>query len=156
MSKEYAFEFPGTKEEFIERIRRITGHDSDFCYLDSYIVKLVGDEIHFGVERCGHSGGNWFIPAITESDNRTEFRGTVRYIGPGTKDDRNTAAKVLDWIGNVLLVLLFLPIILIVLLCRMVAWCVRKIRKIPDPITTEDRLLDLMENRLSCKRVKNT
>lgn len=155
MSKEYAFEFQGTKEEFVETIRRITGHDSDSCYLDSYIVKLVGDEIHFGVERCGHSGGNWFVPVITESDNRTELRGTVQYIGPGTNDNRSTAQKVMNWIGNVLLALLFLPIILIVLLCRMIAWCVRKIRRIPDPITTEDRLFDLMENRFGCKRVEN-
>lgn len=154
MAKEYTFEFPGTKESFLETIYQTAGGEGDFLYFDNYIIRLVGDDIRFGVERGGHSGGNWFIPVITESDNRTEFRGTVQYIGPGTNNNRSTAAKVMDWIGIILGTILFLPIILIILLCRMIVWCVKKIRKIPDPITTEDRLFDLMENRLGCKRVE--
>ena len=30
---------------------------------------------------------------------------------------------------------------------------IRKIRKQPNPKTTEDKLFDLMENRLNCQRV---
>jgi hypothetical protein len=53
-----------------------------FYYFDNYIIKLVGDEMHFGVARGGHSGGYWFVPTITELGDKMEFRGEIRYIGP--------------------------------------------------------------------------
>lgn len=79
MSKEYMFEFAGTKEDFMNSLNRFS-HDTSyssgtFCYFDNYIVKLIGDEIHFGVARGGHSGGYWFVPTITDFGNKMEFRG---------------------------------------------------------------------------------
>ena len=82
MSKSYSFEFAGTKEMFLNQLNKYRNNDQRFFYFDDYIVELSNDEIHFGVERAGHSGGQWFIPTITECDNKITFNGTIQYIGP--------------------------------------------------------------------------
>ena len=149
MEKEYVFEFPGTKEDFMENLKAFphnTSFDGEaFYYFEDYIVKIANGELHFGVQRGGHSGGYWFIPAVTEQDHRTEFRGTVQYIGPEDRSGR--IRKVIDGIEHIFLFVLFLPIILLILL---VQWIVRKVRKMPKEKTTQDRLFDLMENHLGC------
>ena len=90
MSKEYMFEFPGTRKDFMNTLNRFSHNYSyssgTFYYFDDYIVKLVGDEIHFGVARGGHSGGYWFVPTITDLGEKMEFRGEIRYIGPSSED----------------------------------------------------------------------
>ena len=151
MSKEYAFEFFGTKEKFLEVLDQFPGNERRFYYFNDYIVERNGEEIRFGVERCGHSGGNWFIPKITEFGDRVTFVGEIQYIGP--EGIRSSGQKVSDTIGVFLLCVLLLPIVLIALICRAVAWCVRKIRGCSKPITTQDRLYDLMEKHSKCKRV---
>ncbi len=156
MSKDYIFEFNGTIQEFIKKLdlypNNISFDGNKFYYFDDYIVKVVDNTIHFGVERCGHSGGNWFMPHVTEFNNRIEFCGTVKYYGP--VDDRGKMQKVLDGIGYVLLFILLLPIIVIIRLYQVVAWVVRKLLKREEkmPKTTEEKLLDLMINHLGCIR----
>lgn len=70
MSKEYTFEFIGKKEEFFNILNSYPSNtsysDDKFYYFDDFIVKVTGDEIHFGVARGGHSGGYWYVPSITE------------------------------------------------------------------------------------------
>ena len=83
MPDNYSFEFAGTKEEFLKQLNIYPNNsysDGGFYYFNDYIVKLVDDEIHFGVERAGHSGGQWFIPTITEHDGKITFNGTIKYI----------------------------------------------------------------------------
>ena len=155
MSKEYIFEFPGTKEEFLNNLNRFTHNEAysgdRFYYFGDYIVKLVGDEIHFGVARGGHSGGYWYIPTITSFDNRIEFRGSIRYIGP---DDEEQSAfqKVIDRIEEFLLLILLLPIDVVIRGYVFLEWLVRKILNRPKPKekTNEERLFDLMENYFGC------
>ena len=154
MSKEYIFEFTGTKEDFMNSLNRFSHNDSysggTFYYFDDYIVKLVGDEIHFGVARCGHSGGYWFVPTITDLGNKLEFRGEVRYIGPN--DNRGPFKKAVDSVGDFLLAILVLPIVLVIQGYMFVEWLVRKMFNRPKPKgkTNEERLLDLMENYFGC------
>lgn len=150
MSKKYTFEFKGTKEMFLNILNQFPNNDGKFYYFNDYIVKIIGDEIHFGVERGGHSGGYWYVPSITERDGRIKFCGTVKYIGPDA--DRGKIKKVIDGIGDFLLFILILPIILIFKLYTIVEWCVRKVckRTKPKEKTTEDKLYDLMENHLNC------
>ena len=116
MSKEYVFEFPGTKEDFINILNRFNHNASyssgTFYYFDDYIVELVGDEMHFGVTRGGHSGGYWFVPTITDLGNKMEFRGEIKYIGPN--DNRGSFKKAIDSVGEFLLLILILPIVLII------------------------------------------
>ena len=58
MSKEYIFEFYGTREDFLNNLNCVSHNasysDDIFCCFDDYIVKLIGSEIHFGVARAGH------------------------------------------------------------------------------------------------------
>lgn len=151
---EYTFVFPGTKEDFLNSLNRFnhnTSYSGDtFYYFEDYIVKLVGDEIHFGVARGGHSGGYWFIPTITDLGDRMEFRGTIRYIGP--KDNRGTFGKAIDRAGEFLLFVLILPIVLLFKLYTLVERVVRAISNRPKQKekTEEERLFDLMEKHLGC------
>ncbi len=154
MSKEYVFEFSGTKEDFLNRLNRFSHNDSNssgtFYYFDDYIVELLDDKIHFGIARGGHSGGYWFVPTITDLGDRIEFRGTIRYIGPN--DNRGLFKKAMDGIGEFLLLILILPIALIIRLYMFMEWLVRKIFKHPKPKekTNKERLFDLMENYFGC------
>ena len=156
MPKEYRFEFIGTKEDFINALNSSPNNTSyggdKFYYFDNYIIKVIGDTIHFGVERGGHSGGYWFMPSISEYGDRIVFTGTVKYIGP--EDDRGKFQKAIDGIGYVLLAVLLLPIVLIIRLYMLVEWMVRKLFKKmkPKAKTTEEKLFDLMENHLKCIR----
>jgi len=154
--KEYVFEFFGTKEDLLNRVNPFGYHASSYSgdtyyYLDDYIVKLVGDEIHFGVARGGHSGGYWFIPQITGFDDRIEFRGSIRYIGP-EREKRCTGRKVADGIGLFLLAILIFPVVVVIRGCQAIEWVVRKLFNRPKPKekTNEERLFDLMENYIGC------
>ena len=155
MSQEYIFEFYGTKEDFLNILNGFpnrTYFSGKLYYFNDYIVKLIDDEIHFGVERGGHSGGYWFIPKITEFDERIEFCGTIRYIGPN--DNQSKIRKTIDKIEEILLFVLLLPIVLIVKLYMIIEWVIRKICNRPKvkEKTTEERLFDLMGNYMGCVR----
>ena len=155
MSKEYIFEFTGTKEDFINTLNRFNHNTSysngTFYYFDDYIVKLVDDEIHFGVARGGHSGGYWFVPAITDLGEKMEFRGEIQYIGPNS-ENRSAFKKTINGIGEFLLLILILPIALVIRIYVFIEWLIRKIFNRPKSKekTNEERLLDLMENHLGC------
>lgn len=154
MSKAYIFEFSGTKEDFLNSLNRFshnTSYSGDtFYYFHDYIIKKIGDEIHFGVARGGHSGGYWFIPTITDFGDRLEFRGEIRYIGP----NHNSSAikKTIDGIGEFLLFVLLLPIFLVIKIYTLMERLVRKICNRPKPKekTNEEKLYELMENYLGC------
>ncbi len=153
MSQEYTFAFPGTREAFIRSLERFSHHaylGNTFYYVHDYIIKLADGEIHFGVARGGHSGGYWFVPAITDFGNRIEFHGTIRYIG--SEEHRGPLKKAMERVGNVLLFVLLLPVMAVVWLCRFVGWLVKKIRNRPKPKepTIREKLFDLMENQLRC------
>ena len=58
--KEYVFRFQGSKEEFLYLLdQKASG--KQLRYMGNYMIELIDDEIHFGVERGGHSGGYWFV-----------------------------------------------------------------------------------------------
>ena len=153
MSKKYIFKYNGSKESFLTIPDSFHTNNSRFYYFDDYIIEVLDDEIRFGVERVGHSGGNWFVSKFTEENNQIEFRGTIQYIGPENSNMRTKAQKILDKIGLFLLTILLFPISAIFFVISKIQWIIRKIRKQPNPKTTEDKLFDLMENRLNCQRV---
>lgn len=150
MPKKYVFEFSGTKDMFLDTLRQFPNNDGKFYYFNDYIVKLIDDKIHFGIERCGHSGGNWFISTMTEFDGKIEFAGEIQYVGP--QGERSTIEKRIDGVGEFLLFILLLPIMLVFNLYRFIKWCIGKIYKRTEekPKTTEDKLYDLMETHLHC------
>ena len=155
MEKEYVFVFPGTKDEFVDSLMRFHHRDTysgaQYIYFADYIVKFVGEEIHFGVARGGHSGGYWFVPAVTERDGGIEFRGAIRYIGPEGKN-KGRFKEAMENIEMALVFVLVLPILLLVWLYLLGERLVRKIIKRPKPKekSNEERLFELMEHYLGC------
>ena len=155
MSKEYIFKYPGTKESFMAVLNShgsSCSNNSRVYYFDDYIVEVRDDEIRFGVERAGHSGGNWFISKFTEENDQIEFRGTIERMGTN-KVTRTKVQKVFDNIEEILLSILFFPVVVLFFVISKIQWLIEKIRKQPNPQTTEEKLFFLMEKRLNCQRV---
>ncbi len=152
MSKSYSFEFLGTREMFLNQLNKYPNNDEKFFYFNDYIVELSNDDIRFGVARGGHSGGYWFVPTITELDGKTTFCGTIEYISPYTSE--KGIKKIVNKIDEVLLWIILIPIIIIVKVYLFFSWVVRKLFKKTKPKeeSMEDRLYNLMENHLGCKR----
>ncbi len=149
MSQEYIFEYPGTKQMFLDSLRKHSYSNSDFFYFNDYIIKIVGDKIHFGIERAGHSGGYWYVPEITEYENKIEFRGKIQYIGP--VDNRTKFEKIKEGILACFFTVLLLPFILIVVLVSIIYDRLVN-RKNKKNRTTEEKLFDLLECHLGCTR----
>ena len=156
MSREYIFEFPGTKDDFLNSLHRFNHSESyssgTFFYFDDYIVKLIDDEILFGVARGGHFGGYWFVPTITDLGNSIEFRGKIQYIGPNSND--GPIKKAIAKVDEFLLLVLLLPLALVFWLYRFIEWLIRKICNRPKPKekTNKERLFDLMVNYFGCTK----
>ena len=152
MSKSYSFEFSGTKEMFLNQLNKYPNNDEKFFYFNDYIVELSNDDIRFGVSRGGHSGGYWFVPTITEIDGKTTFCGTIEYVDPYTSE--KGIKKIVNKIEEVLLWIFLIPIIVVVKVYLFFSWLIRKIfkRSKPKEESLEDKLYNLMENHLGCKR----
>jgi len=93
----------------------------------------------------------WFIPTITSFDNRIEFRGSIRYIGPDG-EKQGFFKKVINSIGEFLFFIFILPIVVVIRVYMFLEWLVRKMLNHPKPKgkTDEERLFDLMENYFGC------
>lgn len=158
MSQEYVFEFSGTKEDFFNKLNSFPNNSNEFYCFDNYIVKKVNDEMHFGLERAGHSGGHWFVPTITEHKDKIEFKGTIEYIGPKNNPTTSKEKRFIEKTREILLYILVLPFALIVFsfmkIYNALKWIVKRIRRQPivKVETTEEKLFYLMENHLGCVR----
>ena len=152
MDKCYSFEFPGTKAIFLCLLDEYPNSKHKEFYFDDYLIEISGDEIRFGVARGGHSGGYWFIPTITEVDDKTIFCGTIQYIGPYANE--KGIRKVISKVEEFLLEVLLLPIIIIVKVYQLFSWAIQKAtgRTKSKEESLEDKLYDLMENHLNCQR----
>ena len=113
MAKEYIFKYADSKESFLTILDSFHTNNSRFYYFDDYIIQVLDDEIRFGIERAGHSGGNWFISKFKEENDQIEFRGTIQYIGPENSTTRTKTQKILDKIGLFLLSILLFPVLAI-------------------------------------------
>ena len=152
MEKEYTFEFYGTKQQLLNKISSNI-LDNNFYnpktfYIGEYMIYVTSDKIEFGIQRGGHSGGYWYIPAIEEFEDHLVLCGKIQYIGP--EDNSGKATKVIGEIFFVLFIILLSPILLLFKIYELIDWIVRKISKKPKPITTEGKLFDLMVNKLGC------
>jgi len=150
VKKTYTFEFPGTKEMFLNSLQDYPNNFNEFFYFDNYVIKLSDDEIQFGVARGGHSGGFWFIPEITEANGKTIFYGEIQYLG----DNGAGEMSIMDRIKLTLLVMILLPLIVVAVLFGYFRMAAGKLfnRRQWTLISNEDKLLDLMEYHLNCTR----
>ena len=92
------------------------------------------------------------MTTITELDGKTTFCGTIEYNNPYTSE--KGIKKIVNKIEEVLLWIILIPIIIIVKVYLFFSWVVRKLfkRTKPREESLEDRLYNLMENHLGCKR----
>lgn len=148
--KEYTFRFDGSKEQFMNVLNSSPEENRRYFCIDGYIVSVGLDEIKFGIEG-GHGGGNWFISKFEEENDQIEFRGTIQYIG--SQSDRTKKQKFFDSFLVVLFCIFAFPVILVFWIVGGVSTVVDKLRKKPKPLTTEEKLFDLMENHLGCQKV---
>lgn len=92
------------------------------------------------------------MPTITEFDDKTTFCGTIEYIDPYTY--KKSVKRIANKIEEIFLLIILFPIIVVVKVCLFFSWLVRKIfkRSKPKEESLEDKLYNLMENHLDCKR----
>ncbi len=177
--REYIFEFTGTKDDLRKRLWKaandhldeIYGDHSEYSIYDEstdfydrehfhfkdYIVEFVDDEIRFGVEREGHSGGRWFVPEITESDGKLELKGKIQrisYISNSASAKKTLGAIIKDCLLYILVYIVGVLIGAGIGVYMFFKWLRNKIKGLPTPKekSTEEKLNDLMENYLGCIR----
>ena len=92
------------------------------------------------------------MPTITEFDGKTTFCGTIEYVDPYTNE--KGIKKIVNKIEEVLLWIILIPIIVVVKVYLFFSWLIRKIfkRSKHKEESLEDKLYNLMENHLGCKR----
>ncbi len=159
MSQEYTFEFFGTKEDFLNKIGYFNNKGNEFFRFNDYIIKIVNDEIHFGVERAGHSAGHWFISKTTEYEDKIEFKGSIEYLGPQKNSfldatEKSILKRLIDKVLICLLYIFVAPLVLIFYVFLFFKQLFDKICHRPTVTlkTKEDKLFDLMENQIGCIR----
>lgn len=152
MPKSYSFVFSGTKEAFLNSLKKHPNNNQKFFFFNDYIIDTSENGIRFGVARSGHSGGYWFVPTITETDNKTKFCGTIQYVNPHASEE--DVKKTDNKTEEIFLQIILLPIIIIVKIYLFFCCVIRKMFKQikPKEKYLEDRLYNLMEKHLNCTR----
>ena len=154
MSKEYIFKYGGSKESFLSLLASSShAHNSGFYYLEDYVVEVLDDEIRFNIEGQSRSGRCWFISKFVEENNQIEFKGKIQYTDP--EENRTKVKKVFDIICDIILWIVFFPLVVIILAIYEITRLMRKIRKISEPPTAEENLLELMGKYLNCERIND-
>lgn len=157
MEKEYTFLFPGTRSDLQTLLDRYPNNDHRFWTFDNYTVETMNDGWRFGVARCGHAGGHYFIPSVTEHEGKLLLSGALTRVGSPSSvtHDRRTHSRI----GTICVFVLLSPFIFLILLAVKVWLLLRalvgKIVKRPpqrEP-TPEERLTDLMVGHLHCSRL---
>lgn len=158
MAKNYCFEFSGTKEDFLNTLSKYPGYDNKYYYFDDYIVEIESGEYKFGVARSGHSDGYWYLPETLEKGGSLCFTGQIKRLSHHTteKSTERGIEKALNIIVEILFLVFLLPFLLIIKCYSLIDSLIRKLKKIPKEMTTEERLFDLMVNHLNCNEILKT
>lgn len=153
MSKAYCFEYPGTRESFLELLERFQNNNHSYFYFNDYIVDVRDSQYAFGVARSGHSGGYWYKPTAVETDEKIVFTGDIQR----SSYDFNAAGdkKKSDKIAKAVFSVILSPLLLLVEVYILVKSLIRRTRRKPpaQADTPEEKLCFLMENILGCVRM---
>lgn len=100
------------------------------------MVLIHNDKIKIGVERGGHSGGNWYYLAdINANKEETHFTGYIDFI---EYRERTKSKKYGEMVGLIILSIMLLPITLILLLIALIKNLIFQ--------SNEKRRIDLLNN----------
>ncbi|MBQ4509476.1 MAG: hypothetical protein II984_02025 [Clostridia bacterium] len=152
----HTYEYPFPKAQLTESIKDKLGKYGNNEYLIEY--KENGN-FFLGVERAGHSGGNWYVANVTEADGKTTITGKIVYNPDENGQETKLETSKSEKIGTVLLCIFFgIPILFILLLFSTVLLfekIINKFRKKPKLtfLSKEEKLDKFMLEYLNCKKL---
>lgn len=117
--------------------------------LDLRLNVMEGENrFRIGLEREGHSSGDWYCARVEKVDGKTRISGKI-VLDPDENDQPKPAEKMplKDWLW-------IAPLVLIVVILGAIPYAIWKIicwvRRVPKPMEKEEILVDFMTNAMSC------
>lgn len=151
--KKIEYNYFCTKEKFINSCI-----EANKKYNDKYIIHVVNDnEIRFGVERAGHSGGYWYIATLEENEKNLHIHGEIIYTTNfnGSPHEYTKKEKIKDKLFEIVIFILLWWLILALYIGRLIYRLYKKIRKQDfKKLSNEEKLDNLMINLLCCEKIQ--
>ena len=155
----FTYEYHGTKEHFLEDLNSQFNNNTARGYL---LERKENGNFFLGVERAGHSGGNWYVANVTEENGKTQITGKIVYNpdenGQERKSERKSSIK--DTIGIVIMFILLLPIVIFGCIALGIWFIIDKIKTRNNKeasafvfISKEEKLDKFMLEYLNCKKI---
>lgn len=145
----YSYEYPFSKEQFLSNIP-----DGISYYDDRYMIRKSNDMLFVGVERLGHSSGNWYAAKLEDDNGKTKICGKFVIDPDDNGNSTYERVKHNDFWNNfwiVFLFIIFFPVLLIVFIGNLIY---KKIAKNSyASMTNEERLDKVMIDHFYCKKV---
>ena len=152
----HTYEYPFSKAQLTESIKDKLGKSGN----ENYLIKYKdNDNFFLGIERAGHSGGNWYVANVTEENGKTQITGKIVYNPDENGQETKLETSKSEKIGTVLLCIFFgIPILFILLLFSTVLLfekIINKFRKKPKLtfLSKEEKLDKFMLEYLNCKKL---
>ena len=151
-SKEYVYTYPFSQEQLLERLNDRHGRCHSF---GDYLIEIKDDTTFFlGVERCGHSGGNWYIANVAVCDDGCRICGKIvsnpdehGHPKEPVKGKESLTERIFITVFGILVSIVAVPIYALV---KVVGFLLRK-NFLPS---TEDKLDRFMLDYLACSKTK--
>lgn len=148
---EYRYHY--SREKFIDNCITI-----DRELNEDYRIKFNGDdEILFGIERAGHSGGYWFKSRLIERENELHIIGEMILMDSNNKKiEFSKKEKIKETLFMIIFIILTWWLIIIVWLIKATNKLYNKIigKKLEPQLTKEEKLDRLMIDLLCCEKVQ--
>lgn len=151
--KNIEYRYPYSRETFINNCITM-----DREVNEDYRIKFSGDdEILFGVERAGHSGGYWFKSRLIESDNGLHIIGEMILMDfDNKKIEFSKKDKIKETLFMIIFIILTWWLFIIFWIVKTTNKLYNKIigKKLEPQLTKEEKLDRLMINLLCCEKVQ--
>jgi hypothetical protein len=152
--KNIEYRYPYSREQFIENCKTVYRE-----HQDKYLIKFNGDdEILFGVERAGHSGGYWFKSRLIERENGLHIIGEMILMDSDNKKiEFSKKDKIKETLFMIIFIILTWWLIIIVWFIKATNKLYNKIigKKLEPQLTKEEKLDRLMINLLCCEKIQS-
>ena len=151
--KIYIFTTPLPPADFKQKLREAVYDSGYLLYEDT------PNGFDLGIERGGHSGGYWYVAAMTETEAGTEMRGEMVYrslCGDGSYREATKWEKVKETLFVILVGLLCLIPILVIYAVQGILRLIGKLRGKPVAATmsTEEKLTYFMTEVMGCNTIE--
>jgi hypothetical protein len=141
-NERYAFHYDGTKEQLLQSIQI-----SSRVQQGRYLYEETENGFALGIGRGSHTMGYWYLATVKESNTGCDIRGSIKAGNLWSGIFQIEKETLLEKIGFVFLIILFLPILI-------PFWCVvafrRYVMKKKDD-TYEDVFDEYMISNIGCR-----